>query len=48
MHVAICVHLCEVCLGIEPYFALFRYLFCVQPLPSMLKQSVVGGAGFQL
>jgi hypothetical protein len=30
-HVAIFVHLCEAFLGIEPHFALFRFLFCLKP-----------------
>jgi hypothetical protein len=47
-HVAIFVHLCEAFLGIEPHFALFRYLFRVKPQPSLENQNVVGGVKFQL
>jgi hypothetical protein len=47
-HVATFVHLCEAFLGIEPYFALFRFLFRLKPQPSLEHQCVVAEAGFQL
>jgi hypothetical protein len=34
-HVANFVHLYEAFLGIEPHFAIFRYLFRVKPQPSL-------------
>ena len=32
LHIAAFIHLCEAFLGIEPHFALFRYLFSLRPL----------------
>ena len=48
VHISIFVHLCEVFLGIEPHFELFRFLFHLKPQPDSYKLDVVGGAGLQL
>jgi hypothetical protein len=47
-HIAIFMHFCEVFLGIEPHWDLFRYLFHVKPQPSSNNPSVVGGADIHL
>lgn len=44
LHISIFVHLCEVYLGIQPHFKLFRS----DPQPSQDNMSALGGAGFQL
>ena len=48
LHIAIFVHLCEVYLGIQPHFELFRKLFRCKPQPSAARMEVLGGASFQL
>ena len=48
LHISIFVHLCEVFLGIEPHFELFRFLFHLKPQPDSYVLDLVGGAGLQL
>jgi hypothetical protein len=45
---SIFIHFCEAFLGIEPHWALFRYLFRMKPQPTAKNPSVIGGAGIQL
>ncbi len=47
LHIAAFIHLCEAYLGIEPHFALFRYLFQVTTRQKS-GPVVVGGASIQL
>jgi hypothetical protein len=47
-HISIFIHFCEAFLGIEPHWALFRYLFRMKPQPTAKNPSVIGGAGIQL
>jgi hypothetical protein len=47
-HISIFIHFCEAFLGIEPHWALFRYLFRVKPQPISKNPSAIGGAGIQL
>src|SRR5438105_1281635 len=47
LHIAAFIHLCEAYLGIEPHFALFRYLFQVTTWQKS-GPVVVGGASIQL
>jgi hypothetical protein len=47
-HISIFIHFCEAFLGIEPHWALFRYLFRVKPQPTSKNPSAIGGAGIQL
>lgn len=46
LHIDIFVHLCEVYLGIQPHFELFRKLFRCKPQPSAARMEVLGGASF--
>jgi hypothetical protein len=48
LHIAIFVQFYEACLGIEPHFGLFCYLFHLKPQPSENNIVEVGGAGLQL
>src|SRR5437016_5479318 len=48
LHISTFIHLCEVFLGVCPYFNLFRYLFTLKPNQKGGKISVVGGTGLQL
>jgi hypothetical protein len=47
-HISIFIHFCEAFLGIEPHWALFRYLFRMKPQPTAKNPSVIGGASIQL
>jgi hypothetical protein len=47
-HISIFIHFCEAFLGIEPHWALFRYLFRMKPQPNAKNPSAIGGAGIQL
>jgi hypothetical protein len=38
-HISIFIHFCEAFLGIEPHWALFRYLFRVKPQPTSKNPS---------
>jgi hypothetical protein len=41
--VSVFIHLCEAYVGIQPYFDLFRYLFCLRKKGSQGGSKIVGG-----
>jgi hypothetical protein len=47
-HISIFIHLCEAFLGIEPHWALVRYLFRMKPQPTSKNPSVIGGLASSL
>jgi hypothetical protein len=44
LHIACFITLCESFLGVEPYWVLWKYLFCLRPSVSLSKNPELGGA----